>query len=242
VVDPLATPLVAATVDIEVAKYDGRISAPDMTGFTYTRVFATAKDDYTVNLSYIDSATANGTDPMGNAIAGYQWWNFAFPTVVTSGTNAISEFIAATNDSVNFGGTVGAAPSRGVSFAIWNDPANANGWSAAATILTPSTLPLGFVASELSGNAFTMTIPGGANAVTVDVSATPGSATLVYQVDLTNGVLTVSPIDIATASGLATLSSNLTAGEPLKVYGIPQADGTLKAYVMAYYTGTMPAQ
>jgi hypothetical protein len=242
VVDPLATPLVAATVDIEVAKYDGRISAPDMTGFTYTRVFATAKDDYTVNLSYIDSATANGTDPMGNAIAGYQWWNFAFPTVVTSGTNAISEFLAATNDSVNFGGTVGAAPSRGVSFAIWNDPANANGWSAAATILTPSTLPLGFVASELSGNAFTMTIPGGANAVTVDVSATPGSATLVYQVDLTNGVLTVSPIDIATASGLATLSSNLTAGEPLKVYGIPQADGTLKAYVMAYYTGTMPAQ
>jgi hypothetical protein len=242
VVDPLATPLVAQTVDIEVAKYDGKISAPDMTGFTYTRAFRTAIDDYSVNLDYIDSATANGSDPMGSAISGYQWWNFAYPTVVTSGANAIGNFIAATNDSVNFGGTVGAVPSRGVSFSIWNDPANANGWSAAATILTPSTLPLGVVASGLVNNAFTMTIPGGANAGTVEVSSTSGSATLVYQVDLTNGVLTVSPIDITTSAGLATLTSSLTAGEPVKVYGIPQSDGTLKAYVMAYYTGDMPAQ
>ena len=242
VVDPLATPLVAQTVDIEVAAYDGKISAPNMTGFTYTRVFATASDDYTVTLNYIDSATANGTDPMGNAITGYEWWNFAYPTVVTSGANAISEFIAATNASVNFGGTVGAVPSRGISYSMWNDPANANGWSAAATILTPSTLPLAFVASGLTSNQFTMTIPGGANAATVDVSSTSGSATLVYQVDLTNGILTVSPIDITTSSGLATLTSNLTAGEPVKVYGTPQSDGTLKAYVMTYFTGSMPAQ
>jgi uncharacterized protein DUF4382/uncharacterized protein DUF5666 len=242
VVDPLATPLVAQSIDIEVAKYDGKISAPDMTGFTYTRVFRTALDDYSVRLDYIDSATANGTDPMGNPISGYQWWNFAYPTVVTSGANAISQFIAATNDSVSFGGSVGAVPSRGVSFAKWNDPANPNGWSAAATILTPSTLPLGFVATGLAGNAFTMTIPGGTNAPAVDVSTTSGGATLVYQVDMTGGVLTVSPIDITTANGLAALTSGLTAGEPVAVYGVPQADGSLKAYVLAYYTGEMPAQ
>jgi hypothetical protein len=242
VVDPLATPLVAQTIDIEVAKYDGRISAPDMTGFTYTRMFRTAIDDYSVTLNYIDSATANGTDPMGNPIAGYQWWNFAFPTVVTSGTNAISQFITATNDSVNFGGSVGAVPSRGVSFARWNDPANPNGWSAAATILTPSTLPLGFVATGLVANAFTMTVPGGTNAPTVDVSTTSGGATLVYQVDMTGGVLTISPIDITTAGGLAALTGGLSAGEPVAVYGVPQADGSLKAYVLAYYTGQMPAQ
>jgi hypothetical protein len=242
VVDPLATPLVAQTVDIEVAKYDGVISAPSMTGFTDTRVFATAKDDYTVDLNYIDSMTANGTDPMGNAITGFKWWNFAYPTVLTSGANAITQFVAATNDSVDFGGTVGAVPSRGVSYSIWNDPAMPNGWSAAATILTPSTLPLGFVASGLVNNAFTMTIPGGANAPTVDVGTASGSATLVYQVDLTNGILTVSPIDVSTADGLASLTSNLTTGAPVKVYGIPQADGTLKAYVMAYYTGDMPTQ
>ncbi len=242
VVDPLAVPMVAQTIDIEVAKYDGKISAPNMSGFTYTRLFRTATDDYTVTLPYIDSATANGTDPMGNPISGYQWWNFAYPTVVTNGANAISEFIAATNDSVDFGGAVGAVPSRGVSFARWNDPANANGWAAAATILTPSTLPLGFVATGLTNNAFTMTIPGGTNTPTVMVSSTPGSATLVYQVDLTNAVLTISPIDITSASGLASLTSGLGAGEPIKVYGIPQPDGTLKAYVLAYFTGDMPTQ
>jgi Domain of unknown function (DUF4382)/Domain of unknown function (DUF5666) len=242
VVDPLANPWVAQTIDIEVAQYDGKISAPDMTGFTYTWAFRTATDDYTVTLPYIDSSTANGTDPMGNPIMGYQWWNFAYPTVVTSGANAISQFVSATSDSVNFGGTVGAVPSLGVSFARWNDPANANGWAAAATILLPSTLPLGFVATGLANNQFTMTIPGGANAATVDVSTTPGSATLVYQVDLTNGVLTVSPIDITSSAGLTSLTSGLTAGEPVKVYGIPQADGTLKAYVMTYFTGAMPAQ
>jgi hypothetical protein len=241
VVDPLATPLVAQSIDIEVAKYDGKISAPDMTGFTYTRVFRTATDDYSVTLDYIDGATPNGTDPMGNAITGYQWWNFAYPTLVTSGTNAISQFVAATNDSVNFGGTVGAVPSRGVSFSRWNDPANPNGWSAAATILTPSTLPLGFVATGLVGNSFTMTIPGGTNAPAVDVSTTAGSATLVYQVDMTGGILTVSPVDVTTMSGLAALTAGLTAGAPVAVYGVPQPDGSLKAYILAYYTGDLPS-
>jgi hypothetical protein len=242
VVDPLATPLVAQTIDIEVAKYDGKISAPDMTGFTYTRVFRTATDDYSVTLDYIDAATANGTDPMGNSITGFQWWNFAYPTIVTSGANAISQFVAATNDSVNFGGTVGAVPSRGVSFSRWNDPANPSGWSTAATILTPSTLPLGFVATGLVGNSFTMTIPGGTNAPAVDVSSTAGNATLVYQVDMTGGILTISPVDVTTMSGLAALTAGLTAGAPVAVYGVPQADGSLKAYVLAYYTGELPSQ
>jgi hypothetical protein len=240
VVDPLATPLVAQSIDIEVAKYDGKISAPDMSGFTFTRTFRTATDDYSVNLKYIDAATPNGDDPMGNAITGYQWWNFAFPTVVTSGANAVSQFIAATNDSVNFGGTVGAVPSRGVSFSKWNDPANPNGWSASAAILTPSTLPLGFVATGLVGNAFTMSVPGGTNAPAVDVSSTTGSATLVYQVDMTGGILSISPIDVTTASGLASLTSGLTAGAPVAIYGVPLADGSLKAYVLAYYTGDLP--
>lgn len=241
VVDPLATPLVAQTIDIEVAKYDGKISAPDMAGFTYSRTFKTASDNYSITLPYIDSATANGTDAMGNPITGYKWWNFAFPTVIGSGINAINQFISATNSGVNFGGSVGAVPSRGVSFAIWNDPAHANGWSASATVLTPSLLPLGLVASGLIGNAFTMSVPGGANAPSVQVSSTTGGATLVYQVDMTHGVLTISPIDITTTSGLAALTSGLTAGEPVGVYGVPQADGSIKAYVLAYYTGDLPA-
>jgi hypothetical protein len=243
VVDPLATPLVAQSVDIEVAKYDGKISLPDNTGFTYTRAFATPGDDYTFTLNYIDAATPNGMDDAGNVIDGYKWWNFAFPTVLDSGSTAITDFVAATNGSVNFGGAVGAVTSRGVSFAIWNDPANPNGWSAAASILTPSTLPLGFAASGLVNDAFTMTVMGGATAATVDVGSTAGSATLVYQVDRTKGIVTLSSIDITTPSGMSSLNTALADSAPIKVYGVPQADGSLKAYVLAYFTGdVMPVQ
>ena len=83
---------------------------------------------YTLN--YISGVTPNGKDFDGNAITGYKWWNFAYPTVLMSGADAVNEFVAATGGSVNFGGTVGAVPSYGVSFAIWNDPANASGWAA----------------------------------------------------------------------------------------------------------------
>jgi hypothetical protein len=64
-----------------------------------------------------------------------------------SGTDAVGEFVSATSGSVDFGGTVGAVPSRGVSYATWNDPADAGGWAAAASILLPSILPLGDVAT-----------------------------------------------------------------------------------------------
>jgi Domain of unknown function (DUF4382)/Domain of unknown function (DUF5666) len=242
VVDPLATPLVAQSIDIETASYDGKISAPDTTGFTLTRLFRMAADDYTYTLNYIASATSNGMDPDGNAISGYKWWNFAYPTLLTSGTDAIDDFVSATSGSVDFGGSMGAVPSRGASFAVWNDPANPNGWAAAATILMPSALPLGFVANGLAGNAFTMTVIGGANAATVDISTASGSATLVYQVDCTNGVVTVSPIDVTTSSGLASATAGLVSGAPVKVYGVPQANGALKAYVLTYFTGQAPAQ
>jgi len=242
VVDPLATPLVAQSIDIETAVYDGQISASSMTGFTLTRLFRMAKDDYVYTLDYIASATANGVDDAGNPISGFKYWNFAYPTLLTSGANAIADFVSATDGSVNFGGSVGAVPSRGISFATWNDPANPNGWAAGVAILTPSLLPLGFVAGGLADNAFTMTVVGGTTAATVDVGTTSGSATLVYQVDCTGGVVTVSPIDITTGGGLASLTAGLVAGVPVKVYGVPQADGTLKAYVLAYFTGQAPVQ
>jgi hypothetical protein len=63
----------------------------------------------------------------------------------------------------------------------------------------------------------------------------------VYQLDRSGGILTISPIDVTTAPGLQALSSGLVAGALVKVYGVPQPDGTLKAYVLVYYTGMMPA-
>jgi len=242
VVDPLATPLVAQSIDIETAVYDGTISAPDMTGFTYTKKFVDVNDDYVHTLDYVSSETANGTDDSGNAISGYKWWDFAYPTLLTDGSNAINEFISATNGSVNFGGTVGTVPSYGVSYAIWKDPADSAGWAAYASVLTPAKLPLATVALGLMNNAFSVMVAGGTDAVTVDVSTTTGSATLVYQVDRTNGIVTVSPIDITSSAGLADLKAGLAVGAPVKVYAIPQAGGTLKAYVIAYFTGEMPSE
>ncbi|HVW67527.1 MAG TPA: hypothetical protein VHB68_01075, partial [Steroidobacteraceae bacterium] len=86
-----------------------------------------------------------------------------------------------------------------------------------------------------------MTVVGGTLPVTVDVSTTSGSATLVYQIDRNNNVLTISPIDITTTTGLTSLTDGLAAGGIVKAYGVPEADGNLKAYVLAYYTGTMPS-
>ena len=241
VVDPLATPLVAQSIDIETATYAGRISAADTTGFTYTRDFARAADDYSKSFPYIAAATANGTDADGNAISGFKWWDFTFPTQVTSGANAIPAFVAASNGGVNFGGSIGAVTAWGVSSAIWGDPASASGWSLRNVILMPTPVPLGMVTTAFAGNTFAMSVTGGSMPATVDVSTTSQSGTLVYQIDRSGAVLTISPIDVTSSAGQATLTSNLVAGVPVKVYGVPQPDGALKAYLLIYYTGMLPS-
>ena len=52
-----------------------------------------------------------------------------------------------------------------------------------------------------------------------------------------DGILTISPVDITTTSGQNTLSTNLVTNTPVKVFGIPQADGSIKCYVLSYFTG-----
>jgi hypothetical protein len=132
-----------------------------------------------------------------------------------------------------------------VSYARWGDPANATGWSAAASVLIPVPIPIASVATALTaagnGYAFTATATGGAQPVTIDVSNSGGEATLVYQVDYGNGVVTISPVDITTTSGLSTLTDGLAVGAKVKIAAIAQSDGTLKAYVLTYFTNTAPA-
>jgi hypothetical protein len=244
VVDPLAVPLVAQSVDIETAAYSGTISAPSASGFTYTHNFVRAIDDYTVTLPYIAAATANGNDPAtGDAITGYKWWNFAFPTVVDSGANAVSDFVSATNGSASFGGTAGAIVPWGVSYLLWADPANATGWSAAASILEPTPLPVATRASApVAGtgvDTLSITAANGTTPVTVNASTVMGSGTLVYQVDMSGGVVTVSPVDITSTSGQTTFTA-IPTGTKMLVSGVPQAGGSVKAYVITYFTGTTP--
>jgi hypothetical protein len=229
-VNPLAVSMVAQTIDIEIARYDGGISAANLTGFLDTRNFHTALDDYAVTLPYISDSTANGADPLtGVAITGFKWWNFTCPTVVTSGSTAISTFESATGGSANFGGTAGIFPSAGESFATWNDPAAVNTWAISRTILLPSTVPLGAVATGYAAGSFTMVLPGGAFAVPVTLSTTSGSATLVYPVARTGNVVTITPVDITTAAGVTTITTDLVAAAPVKVFGVPQAGDSIKA-------------
>jgi Domain of unknown function (DUF4382) len=238
VVDPLASSFVASAVDIEIARYDGTITASNLTNFTYNRNFVNTNDDYTAQLAFISSSTANGHDPQsGNAITGFKWWNFTYPTIVDSGTNAISDFDNATNGSVNFGGSVGSMQAAGETWATWNDPAAPSAWAAPSAVLIPTTIPLGTAATSYTNGSFTVQVLGGTQAVPVNLSTTSGSATLVYQVNWSNGVLTISPVDITTTAGQNTLSTNLVTGTPVKVYGIPQANGTIKCYVLSYLTG-----
>ena len=88
-----------------------------------------------------------------------------------------------------------------------------------------------------------MTVMGGANAASIEVGTAAGAASMVYQIDRTKGIVTLSAIDITTSAGLNALNAALADNAPLKVYGIPQANGSLKAYVLTYFTGdVMPVR
>ena len=233
----------AETVDIEIAKYDGSISAPTSTGFTYTRAFADGIGGYTKVLPFISAATANPLN--GDSAAGFKWWDLGFPTLLTEDPTGTS-FGAAAGGAVNFGGTQGVMAPWGVSYATWNDPTLTAQWTARFTILEPTQLPKGKVATAWSGTAssFGMTLPkGNATPVTVDLDATSQKATLVYQVDRSGAVVSVTPVDITTAAGQTFLSTYLQVTTPaqwVKAYGIPQSDGSIKAYMLLVYTGTAP--
>ena len=113
----------------------------------------------------------------------------------------------------------------------WNDPAN----------LLPTPKPLGVFstawASTTNGGTIGMAVPGGTSSVAVDLSSTTGSATLDDQVDTTNGVVTITPPDLTSSTGLANVSAALVGGTPVKAFAVPQADGSIKAYVLFYLTG-----
>ena len=163
-------------------------------------------------------------------------------------SGATTSFAAAAGGAVNFGGTVGALPAWGESVASWGDGgSNASAWYVRDAVLVPTPLPLGVVSTAYTDSTFAISVPGGTLPVTVNVSTTTGSATLVYQIDRSNGVITVSPIDVTTAAGVTAIGAGLIAGAPVKVFGVPQAPvapattGTLRAYVIVYYTGTMPS-
>lgn len=242
------------SVIIEIARFSGVISAANTSGFKYTRAFGTGhtNDNYAVTLGYISSTTANGEDNLGNPINGFKWWYFALPTgTLDDGPNAINQFVSAANATgINYGGTLGTQTVAGESYATWDDPVAAYAWAAKWAVLLPAPAPLSKVTTAASNNngfTFGMTpiatplFTGTFNQVTVDLSSQSQQATLVYQVNLNNGAITITPLDITQPTNLNTLISQLSTGTLVKVYGVP-GNGNLNAYVLFYFTGTAPAQ
>ena len=239
-----ANPSLATIVEIQTAAFGGRIQNATATSFDYRADFRHHGDGYVVTLPYIDAATANGTDGNGQPVNGFKYWNFAYPTLMTTSTattSATASFFAAVGGSVGFGGVTTPLYAKGATHAVWGDKAAPAGWSAPWVDLVPTKLPLAFVSTALTSTAFSVTSPGGITPVTIDYSTTAGSATLVYEVNRSQDHVTVTPHDIATSTGLAALTSGLTIGAPVKISGIPQADGTMKAYVITYFTGNLPS-
>ena len=249
--DPLQVPMVASTVDIETAAFGGEISNANSMGFKYTSQFLALNDNYALTLPYIASNADNGvyqSNGQTTQITGFKWWDFTFPTLVDFGDNAVSDFIGATNGAVDLGGSLGNVVAWGVSGARWGDGIGGDGtsgWYLNDTVLVPTPLPLATVTTALTGTSFAMQVLGGTLPVTVNLDTNSGSATLVYQINRSDGMVTITPLNIA-GDGLATLQAALTAGAIVKVWSVPQApvppaaSGTLKAYVLAYYIGTMP--
>ena len=80
----------------------------------------------------------------------------------------------------------------------------------------------------------------------VDVSTVSGSATLVYQVNRSGGVVTITPLNLANSADFTTFTTSLTSNTLVKLWSVPQpagtaASGALKAYVILYYTGMLPS-
>ena len=239
--DPLAATWVAQSIDIETADYSGAISNPTTSGFTYTHNYLDASDDYVATLDYISPSSINTINDSDSSITGFKYWNFAFPTLLIDGSTAIGDFIMATNGTaVSFGGTAAPIGVVGLSAARWADPANPTGWSVPWTVLEPVPVPLALVQTGIVGNAFTIAVANGSQPVTVDFSNASGSATLVYEVDRTGNIVTINPVDITTMSGMNYFSAALTSNTPVKVYGVPQAGGTIMGYVVVYFTGMAP--
>ena len=111
VVDPLAVPAGGA----DGRHRDGRTTAArisnanDHDGFTYTRDFLRTTDDYSrARSATLPSTTATARRPERHADHRFRVVELHLPDTRDHGSDAVGEFVAATNGAVNFGGTVGS--------------------------------------------------------------------------------------------------------------------------------------
>lgn len=202
VADPLATPLVATSVDIHRGVFEGDITAADTNSFTYSKAFLA------------DGST--DTHPVGYD-SGFSWWNFTFPTTASTDKTA---FIAKAMPA-------SGPHSRGMSTLNWVN----NAWAAKVAVFLPSQLssmPQTISGAYGSGSMSVTYTPDGTTtptALTVKLNTAAGSMPLVTEFSKVGMIVSVTPL--ATESQWI---SKLTAGAKVRVYGIPDGTGKLDAY------------
>jgi hypothetical protein len=203
VADPTATPMVATSVDIQRGMFEGNITAASATmGFTYTKTFGDAMVE-THALTYGPT---------------FSYWNFAYPTLSAM-------------DKMGFAAKAmppgGILQARGMSTVTWTP---GTGWSAKNAILEPTqlstavqTITTPYAAGTM---AVTFTADGATSPATVTVNLSATTPPLVYEFTRGGGLVTVQPL------AATSWPQKLTVNSKVRVFGIPQANGVLDAYVI----------
>jgi len=202
VVDPLATPMHAASVDIHRGVFEGDITAADASSFTYSKAFLADSTTDTRTVGYD---------------TGFSWWNFTFPTTASTDKTAfIAKAVPATGPH-----------SRGISTLNWVN----NSWAAKVAVFLPSQLsstPQTISSAYGSGTMSVDYTPDGTSTpatLAVKLNTAAGSMPLVTEFSKSGMIVSVTPLTTESQ-----WISKLTAGAKVRVYGIPDGTGKLDAY------------
>ena len=207
--DPLATPMHAASVNIQRAVDGGRISSASMSAFTYQH------------------ASGDRTHAYANA---FSWWYVGFPGLSST---SVAGFSTACS-GMGMGSST-ASPDlmpRGLSDLVWNSGTSA--WDANNTIFMPVALPQGTISTSYNGGQLGFTFldaTATTQAVTVTLNTTLGMQPLVLEVANQSGVVTVSPIDVTA------WAAKLVSPAKARVAVVPKSDGSFAAYAVVVFTG-----
>ncbi len=213
-------PVTLLAVDIVSPDFRGSVTAVDGNQVSLSFPSGTDAGALDTVLPFVGTSTPNGNDASGAPLLGFTWWEAGSPEKIHSG---VSSFTAAAGAKVDFGGTVGALPATAAVHAAWGNGANPSGWSAQWAVLETLDLPAGTVAEPFAASGFGLSLPGGTATVTVDMDAsTPCYRLSLPAADWYAG----SPYPALTP---ADPSTALTQGAAIQVFGIPQANGHLKA-------------
>ncbi|HLO68690.1 MAG TPA: DUF4382 domain-containing protein [Holophaga sp.] len=229
VADPLATPMVATSIDIQRGVFEGTITNATATSFTYQKGVADMANPIAHTLAY-------GTS--------FSFWNFTFPGMAST---SIPDFLLEANSGIVLDSSGTTFKPYAASSLSWA----AGGWAANNAIFMPialspyaQTVTTAFASGSMQVTPRAGTIGMGGMGtrtgsttatgtpvpVTVNLSSTAQEQPLVTLINRQAGtVVTITSLD-------ATQWANyLTAGAKVRVFGVPDGSGHLKAYYVNIY-------